>query len=115
MGAASNIVLGAGSRMTGRDARLAPASHISGKVTGPDGEPISGVSVQAYQKLQGQNYWAMAAMSVLTQTDGTYDIGGLRNGAYRIGFSSYNNGYISEYWNNAETVEMETTSWSARR
>ena len=108
VGAASNVVLGAGSRITGRDARLAPASHIGGKVTGPDGEPISGVSVQAYQKLQGQNYWAMATMSVPTQADGTYDIGGLRNGAYRIGFSSYNNGYISEYWNDAETVETAT-------
>ena len=42
-----------------------------------------------------------------TNAAGEYDLGGLKAGTYRLGFSS-TGGYISEYWDDAATVQTAT-------
>ena len=105
---ADDIIVGASSAILGRDAQLASASHITGRVTSADGTPIADIGVQVYKKVPGQSYWGMTSTSVQTNADGRYDVGGLRAGTYRIGFSSYMGGYVNEYWDNAQTVETAT-------
>ena len=86
---ATDIVLGAAETAQGTDAELATGSNVTGRVTGPDGNPLANVNVAAYTKSPGDDYWSMVSMGVSTRPDGTYDLGGLRAGTYRIGFDSY--------------------------
>ena len=48
--------MGADSKVVGKDARLAAAAHITGKVTAPGGASLQGVYVMAYRKAPGQSY-----------------------------------------------------------
>ena len=126
---ASDVVVGESTTVSGKNAQLATASHITGKVTGPDGTGLSGVSVSAYQKPAGANYWSSMAMSASTTSTGDYDLGGLKPGSYRIGFTTYAGGFLQEFWDNATTVDTasdivvgesatvpgRTPSWRRRR
>ena len=47
-------------------------------------------------------------MGVSTRNDGTYELGGLRAGTYRVGFDSISGGYMPEFWDDAVTVETAT-------
>ena len=49
-----------------------------------------------------------------TNAAGEYDLGGLKAGTYRLGFSS-TGGYISEYWDDAATVQTATDIVVGRR
>ena len=46
VGAATNVVVGESATVTGKDADLAPACRISGKVTGRDGAGVAEVQRQ---------------------------------------------------------------------
>ena len=43
-----------------------------------------------------------------TGSDGTYDIGGLPTGTYRVGFEDYSGEYVGEYYDDAASVETAT-------
>ena len=87
---------------------LGVSSHITGKVTASGGAGIANIAVTAYSN-SGNNLWFPAGSGATTAADGTYDIGGLRAGTYRIGFSTYMNGaYIPEYWDDVRTVGAAT-------
>ena len=103
--AAHDIATNGESRIVGKDAQLAPAARITGTVTGPDGAGVGNVWVHAYEKPAGQTWWGTAGTSVQTRADGTYDLGGLQAGTYRIDFTTFQTNFIAEFWNNAPTVE----------
>ena len=84
---------------------MATASHITGKVTGPDGTGLSNVSVSAYQKAPGSSFWNLMGMSTFTNSAGEYDLGGLKAGTYRIGYSTYGGAFLREFWDNAMSVD----------
>lgn len=66
------------------NAALAPAGHISGKVTANvGGDGIANISVSAWTNM-GSSWQRMA--SAVSATDGTYDIGGLGASSYRLLF-----------------------------
>lgn len=97
-----DIVVGPASTVSGINAALALAARITGTVTGPDGlTPLSGISVTAFgwSGFGWDNSW-----TVQTRFDGTYTIGGLTGGTYRISFEDNNGFYANEFYDNKADV-----------
>ena len=105
---ARDIAVAGGERVPVADARLAPASHVTGAVTGMDGEALDAVQVAVYGPVTagGATSWEEVA-SASTNTSGSYDVGGLPAGTYRIGFEGA--GYAVEYWNDMPTLALAQT------
>ena len=69
---------------------------ISGTVTDAQtGEALSGISVEVYDSITG-NY----VSSGYTGIDGTYTIGRLQSGSYKVQFRNYEGIYFDEWHNN---------------
>lgn len=84
------------------DVSLDLASKISGVVTGPDGTtPMEGIIVGAY-------YWTgsdwQGAGSADTRADGSYLIGGLGAGTYRVQFIDGTYDYLFETYDNVPNL-----------
>jgi PKD repeat protein/protocatechuate 3,4-dioxygenase beta subunit len=77
------------------DAVLAVGGVMSGRVTDDTGAALGGVTV-AVQPLGPGTYG-----SAVTATDGTYAVGGLGTGSYRVQFSDPTGARLSEFWNDA--------------
>ena len=84
------------------DATLALGSRITGKVTGPDENPLADVWVDAV-RLNSKGKWEWCA-DAKANADGTYQIGGLPNGTYRVAFSDHNNFYAAQFHGNGDTT-----------
>lgn len=82
IGAATPVDVRAGQASTGVDFALSRPSHVTGTVTADaDGAPVAGVCVDA---VSGSSFdWGGGAT---TGPDGSYDIGGLSAGEFRIDF-----------------------------
>lgn len=102
---ASDQVLGAGG-LTARNAVLAARANIKGTVTGPSGSAAAGVTVRAYQQTfeEGTSYWSSVA-TVKTSASGDYAIP-VRDGTYRLGFSTADGSLVTEYYQNKATVKL---------
>lgn len=80
---------------------------ISGTVRDEDGAPAAGVAVALYKGGNVVNYG-------VTSAKGTYKIGALTNGTYKVAFNGDSSGPIDEgytvsYWKNATTLQSATT------
>ena len=81
---------------------------ISGRVSdGISGAPLNWVTVAAYDSITGA-----AVGSTLNESDGSYTLGGLPSGSYRVRFSDsryLNGGYLSRWYgsSDASTVTAE--------
>ena len=104
---ATDIVVGAGVTVSGKNAQLVPASHITGTVTGVGGGALADVDVTAYQWDAVDEYWEQVAYAS-TNGSGEYDLRGLRAGTYRIGFKDPTGDHVSEYFDDARTVRSAT-------
>ena len=105
---AANVSVTAGATAPGKDAELAAAGHITGKVTSPSGSGYEGVEVSAYQVVdnaQGADWEPVATYE--TGSDGYYSLDALPGGTYRLGFSEGDpeGGPMDEYFNNKPTIE----------
>ena len=82
-------------------------SHISGRVTGPDGiMPLQGIQATAYRWSDSGWDWIQA---VDTDANGNYTIGGLPAGTYRVEFNDWQNGdYLSEVYDNVSDWDSGT-------
>jgi len=96
-----------GVETTGKNAVLGYAGHITGTVTNGSAAPLADVEVIVYRYFSEEEYWDSIGLAY-TNTDGTYDIGGLATGTYRLGFSDYSGAYLGEYYNNATDVDSAT-------
>ncbi|WP_205474310.1 carboxypeptidase regulatory-like domain-containing protein [Nocardioides sp. SYSU D00038] len=86
--------------VTGRNAQLAPAAHITGLVTGPLLLPMANVDVTAYARVGTTERWQPVSSDV-TNALGAFDVGDLPPGTYRLGYRDWSgNDYADEYWNN---------------
>lgn len=79
----------------GVDAALSRGGSISGKVTDASGAPISDVEVLVYDKNGNEIYDAS------TEPDGSYSVGGLPTGSYKVRFMGYEQGYVETYYGGA--------------
>lgn len=66
------------------------------------GEPVAGIRVRAYNS----HGWVVSAAD--TAIDGSYSLGYLRPGTYRIGFVDLAGGYVSSFWNDASKLADAT-------
>jgi hypothetical protein len=72
----------------------APPTHsISGKITGPGGVPLSGISVSAWPSA-GSGTWGNGA----TAADGTYTLAGLAPDSYTLYFSDPTKTYVDGHY-----------------
>ena len=91
------------------DADLDPGAHITGEVTGPGAADLQDVRVTAYEAVMEDGVlWYDWAGSATTDVDGTYDIGGLAGGTYRIqfsdGYGDEDQTYATEYYNDKASL-----------
>ena len=77
------------------DVFLTRSAMIHGTVTGPDGEPLGGVHVSALEFLDGE--WREVS-GFDSWSDGTYHIGNLGGGTYRVEFDGRDLGLTREFW-----------------
>lgn len=105
---ADDIAVGAQATVPNINADVASAGRITGKVTG-GGQPLGTGTVWVLQEQSDSDgtWWDWIAEEY-TDMDGTYRVGGLESGNYKLEFGDYEGDYLSEYYNNAETLEEAT-------
>ena len=107
-GKVEKIQVIAGQETSGIDFLLKRSGAISGKVTGPGGQPLKGILVYATQT---EGTGGNASSYALTGEDGSYFIySGLSTGTYNVTAGFYSTGYISQTQSNINVVEVQETS-----
>ena len=102
---ANPVAVTAGATTPGINATLAVAGHVTGTVTNASAVGLGGISVAAY-RADGSGGWNDVAWTQ-TAADGSYDLGGLPTGSYRIEFRDDNDGaYVRQYYNNKPTIDL---------
>jgi len=84
------------------NAVLAPAAHITGTVTRAGGGTLGSFNVWAFVS-DGSGGWRVASSSAVAG-DGSYDVGGLAAGSYRVSFGDISGDYLGQWWNNKPDV-----------
>lgn len=66
--------------------KLAPEAIVTGRVTGPDEEPVEGATVQAlaHRFMNGARRQLMVVSTAMTDDDGNFRLAGLRTGLYYV-------------------------------
>lgn len=106
---ADDLYVGPGAALTGKTVVVTRAGHVTGSVSGNGGAPLADVAVTAYRHTYPWTATSWEALGeTVTAADGTYDLGGLSGGTYRIGFDDTTQTYLPEYWHDAATVAAGT-------
>ncbi|WP_315636503.1 MULTISPECIES: carboxypeptidase regulatory-like domain-containing protein [Microbacterium] len=101
--AATPVVIADGQAVEGVDATLAQGGAIGGTVSREDdGTPLEGVVVNV---LDARNEIVSAAT---TGVDGTYEVGGIPAGSYRLQFGPADPALAAEYWDDSYTWSEAT-------
>jgi hypothetical protein len=102
---ADDLYVAPGAALTGKTVMVTTAGHVTGVVTGAADAPLADVAVAAYRHTWPWNATSWEQMGdTLTSGDGTYDLGGLPEGTYRLGFTDTTETYLPEFWDDAATV-----------
>jgi hypothetical protein len=91
----TDVVVTPGKASVGVDARLVAAASVGGKVMRPNGSALSGIHVYALRKTSAG--W-LTVGSAVSSLSGTYVIGSLRAGTYRVKFADPSGVWVTEYW-----------------
>jgi protocatechuate 3,4-dioxygenase beta subunit len=103
--AESFVVVSPEEPTTGIDAQLEETGAISGSVTDTTGNPVSGVRVSAYGPDDG---W-VGSYAVSTASDGTYLMGSVRPGDYRVVFAPpADSGFTPEWFDDVASRSLAT-------
>ena len=97
---ATPVVVADGEAVVGIDAQLSTGSSISGTVTDEDGIPLAGIKVSVRGPVR---------RSVTTGPSGLYRLAGLTAGRYVVQFEDLDDGYVAEYFDDADR------KWKATR
>jgi hypothetical protein len=100
---ATDINVTAGGAVSNINAVMANAGFISGTVTDSSGNGLENIFVEACLS----NDCTSSHFSS-TDASGSYTIGGLGTGAYRVSFNDFSGTYITEYYDNASTLDSAT-------
>jgi len=101
----TDLPLAVRDELSGIDAELADAAHVTGTVTDEEGNPLTGIFVSLRALEDGNwSYFGEAE----TRADGTYAMDGLRPGTnYRVSFESQGD-WATEYWDDSITIDDAT-------
>lgn len=99
---AADIAVTAGNTTANINAALAQGARITGRITSPDGTPLSNISVTAYQKVS--DWWSQTGYSY-TDINGDYAVGGSTSGIYRLQFQDFSGNYLGEYYDNKADID----------
>src|SRR5690606_25501362 len=100
LAAGTGVAVTAGETTPDINAQLGLAGQIAGTVTDDaDGSPLQYVWVTAYRQ-NGRVWEPVPTPGVETGPDGTYVLGGLVTGTYRVEFFNGRAGYTTEYYDN---------------
>ncbi|MFZ4857789.1 MAG: carboxypeptidase regulatory-like domain-containing protein [Desulfuromonadaceae bacterium] len=99
---ADAVTVTAGAVTSGINATLILGGTISGKVRNSSGTGIAGVSIQVYDSDSISYAYVTPSTyyNVSSQSDGSYTITGLPTGSYKLQFSEYSIGYLSQWYTN---------------
>ena len=100
---ASNVLVSEGAWVQHVDVLLGPASHLTGHVSG-GGLPLRFVEVDVYADGDGDGTWEWTGWDE-TDVAGAYDVGGLSAGSYRLQFYSYDDDWVSEWYDDAPSLD----------
>lgn len=103
---AADIVVGAGATVSGINAVLTPAGRITGTVSDASG-PLPWATVELFNPADSST----AIDSTMTREDGTYVLGNLATGTYKVKFS-YDQGEGPDWYYNPNYYNNQTT-WAA--
>jgi hypothetical protein len=101
---ANDVGVAAEQDVTGINVTLAKGATISGTVSAPAGVTRTNLNVTAYTGDSIANYAGNAQVGA----DGKYQLNGLPAGSYKLQFSGGSSGALSQWYNNA--TSMETAS-----
>ncbi len=105
---ASLVAVTAPGETTGINAVLAGKGSIAGRVTDAAGNVIGGVQVRAYDATHYEG-WVFTPYWAFTNPDGSYAIGGLREGSYKVRFDASNSGYLDQWYGGATNYGAAAT------
>jgi hypothetical protein len=94
-------------QVTDASAALALAAHITGRVTDTAGDPVPDVWVDGYTN-DGTSWVPAELAGGYTDANGDYDFSGAP-GTYRLEFTADSGAYLSEFYDDAHTVEAATS------
>jgi hypothetical protein len=95
---ANPVAVTAGATTPNKDAALLTAGHITGTVTKAGGGALANIDVQACVS-DGNGGWNTIS-EIQTAADGTYDLGGLPTGSYRVQFQDVSGDHIAQWYHN---------------
>ena len=101
--AATRIQVVRGESVDGLDAVLDDLPHISGLVKGAGGASVQGALVRVF-RVAAPGVFSEVDSSPLA-ADGSYDVGGLQPGTYRLAFDAAPGMYRTEYWNDVREID----------
>ena len=102
---AGDVTVSAGETTPDIDAALVLDGSIFGKVTSADLTGLEGIAVSAWRS-DGSGGW-VSVTNMETESDGTYDLGELTAGTYRVGFSEPGvdpGHYLTQFYNDKTSL-----------
>nr|WP_246322146.1 carboxypeptidase regulatory-like domain-containing protein [Nocardioides panzhihuensis] len=106
--AAETLTVALDETRSGVGAVIAANGQIAGQVTDDSGRPVSGTYVTARQLVdEGSGTVWDGVASARTGEDGSYRLH-VPNGSYRIEFKDHETGLVTEYYDNATSIEQAT-------
>ncbi len=100
---ATDVTVTAGSTTSNIDAQLELGGKITGTVTDADGNPLKGINVGIFY--WNGNWWDWFYVDDSTDSNGHYELSGLKSGTYRVRFMNDEGPYATEYYDDAPFVE----------
>ncbi|MBI1296257.1 hypothetical protein GC175_14980 [bacterium] len=104
---AADIAVTVGQTTSAINAVLGRGGRIQGRVTNTDGQNVSGIRIAVDRYNTEEASWEDFFFNRSTSFDGTYDIGPLPTGTYRV-FVRGNDTYLPTYHPNTTEAEMAT-------
>ena len=104
IGGAMDILVQPGQITPNINAQLEPFSHITGRVTDGQDQPLENIWVSVYGMASNADSLPLPSplYGIYTQPDGTYNLTGLVPGQYYVGFAdTFNNALHTEYYDDA--------------
>lgn len=103
---ANDVPVAGGTLVSGLDATMAGVGAVEGTIVNDSGVGLPGIKVDAWRWTGAIWSWERVAT---TKADGTYRVGYLPSGGYRVRYTDPGNTYRAEYYDDALVASGATT------